>query len=374
MDVRMPVLDGIEATKRIRDLLPKARIVAYAGSDDANDVMAMMEAGANAYCVKGAPLWELERATRRRQRPTRPARARHLAVDERRRDHRARCARARRSDRRLVRRDVPRLADTRFRSLPSPGPSPGVAPFGARDRRRARSQSCGSPRPTHTSSASSTGSAPPAPRPSQRRSSPTARLFGALLVALPANVQLERRPGARRSRRRPRLGRACQRAQARADVRRGPARCADRPRQQARLRRAPGGSCCDADDDEQPVSLVLFDLDDFKQINDQEGHLVGDDVLREVGRVLMRVVRAERRGLPVGGEEFASSWRVPRAMRARSPSACAAASPSQRRGHRAADRLGRASRPFPSTRAARRPPCARRTSLSTPRSSPGRTA
>src|SRR5215218_7112224 len=62
MDVRMPVLDGIEATKQIRDLLPRARIVAFAGSDDIVDVMAMLEAGADAYCLKGAPLWELERA------------------------------------------------------------------------------------------------------------------------------------------------------------------------------------------------------------------------------------------------------------------------------------------------------------------------
>ena len=62
MDVKMPVLDGIAATKRIRELLPRARIVAYAGSDDTDDVMAMLEAGADAYCLKGAPLWELERA------------------------------------------------------------------------------------------------------------------------------------------------------------------------------------------------------------------------------------------------------------------------------------------------------------------------
>src|SRR6266498_2160570 len=61
MDVQMPVLDGIAVTRQIRQLLPKARIVAYAASDDADDVMAMMEAGADAYCVKGAPLWELER-------------------------------------------------------------------------------------------------------------------------------------------------------------------------------------------------------------------------------------------------------------------------------------------------------------------------
>ena len=60
-------------------------IVAYAGSDDADDVMAMMEAGADAYCMKGAPLWELERAHRRRQRPARSARARDRAVGQRRR-------------------------------------------------------------------------------------------------------------------------------------------------------------------------------------------------------------------------------------------------------------------------------------------------
>jgi CheY-like chemotaxis protein len=61
MDVAMPVLDGIAATAQIRPLLPAARIVAFAGSTERDVVEAMLEAGADAYCVKGAPLWELER-------------------------------------------------------------------------------------------------------------------------------------------------------------------------------------------------------------------------------------------------------------------------------------------------------------------------
>src|SRR5438094_537408 len=62
MDVAMPILDGVAATARIRPLLPGARIVAFAGSAERDVVEAMLEAGADAYCVKGAPLWELERA------------------------------------------------------------------------------------------------------------------------------------------------------------------------------------------------------------------------------------------------------------------------------------------------------------------------
>ena len=62
MDVAMPILDGVRATSRIRRLLPATRIVAFAGSSERDVVEAMLEAGADAYCVKGAPLWELERA------------------------------------------------------------------------------------------------------------------------------------------------------------------------------------------------------------------------------------------------------------------------------------------------------------------------
>src|SRR5207244_374872 len=62
MDVSMPVLDGISATRRLLEVLPSCRIVAFAGSDDVEVVNAMLEAGASAFCVKGAPIWELERA------------------------------------------------------------------------------------------------------------------------------------------------------------------------------------------------------------------------------------------------------------------------------------------------------------------------
>src|SRR6059036_470656 len=62
MDVLMPVLDGVSATRRIRELRPDVRIVAFTGSDDNELVREMMNAGASAYCLKGAPIWELERA------------------------------------------------------------------------------------------------------------------------------------------------------------------------------------------------------------------------------------------------------------------------------------------------------------------------
>ncbi|HEV2812040.1 MAG TPA: sensor domain-containing diguanylate cyclase [Solirubrobacteraceae bacterium] len=54
-----------------------------------------------------------------------------------------------------------------------------------------------------------------------------------------------------------------------------------------------------------PLSLVLLDLDHFKVLNDTHGHLVGDDVLREVAAVLTREVRLGDTVARYGGEEFA---------------------------------------------------------------------
>jgi diguanylate cyclase (GGDEF)-like protein len=53
------------------------------------------------------------------------------------------------------------------------------------------------------------------------------------------------------------------------------------------------------------LSLVMLDLDNFKEINDQRGHQVGDHVLAEVGKILGGNVRASDIACRYGGEEFA---------------------------------------------------------------------
>ena len=54
-----------------------------------------------------------------------------------------------------------------------------------------------------------------------------------------------------------------------------------------------------------PLALLLLDLDHFKQINDQRGHPVGDQVLANVGLVLRSVLRSRDFASRNGGEEFA---------------------------------------------------------------------
>jgi diguanylate cyclase (GGDEF)-like protein len=52
------------------------------------------------------------------------------------------------------------------------------------------------------------------------------------------------------------------------------------------------------------LSLVVFDLDDFKAINDRIGHLAGDSVLAEVAERVRPVVRSADVACRVGGDEF----------------------------------------------------------------------
>jgi diguanylate cyclase (GGDEF)-like protein len=53
------------------------------------------------------------------------------------------------------------------------------------------------------------------------------------------------------------------------------------------------------------LSLLMFDLDHFKRINDTYGHLVGDFVLAELTRVILPAIRIEDTFARYGGEEFA---------------------------------------------------------------------
>ena len=53
------------------------------------------------------------------------------------------------------------------------------------------------------------------------------------------------------------------------------------------------------------LALIIFDLDDFKAINDRIGHLAGDSVLAEAANRIREVVRSADIACRVGGDEFA---------------------------------------------------------------------
>jgi two-component system, cell cycle response regulator len=55
----------------------------------------------------------------------------------------------------------------------------------------------------------------------------------------------------------------------------------------------------------QGVSLVMLDIDHFKDINDTHGHPMGDQILRRLGELLHETLRAEDVLARYGGEEFA---------------------------------------------------------------------
>lgn len=55
----------------------------------------------------------------------------------------------------------------------------------------------------------------------------------------------------------------------------------------------------------QPLSLIYFDLDSFKKINDEQGHTVGDQLLQTVTRVVSNIIRKSDLFARLGGDEFA---------------------------------------------------------------------
>jgi diguanylate cyclase (GGDEF)-like protein len=55
---------------------------------------------------------------------------------------------------------------------------------------------------------------------------------------------------------------------------------------------------------QSPLSLVFFDLDKFKNVNDTHGHLVGSRLLAEVGMIVQNNIRKTDRAARYGGDEF----------------------------------------------------------------------
>jgi len=58
-----------------------------------------------------------------------------------------------------------------------------------------------------------------------------------------------------------------------------------------------------------PLSCLIFDIDNFKEINDVHGHQAGDEVLRQIGRLLLGRRRRTDTVSRYGGEEFV--WLLP---------------------------------------------------------------
>jgi diguanylate cyclase (GGDEF)-like protein len=302
MDVAMPVVDGVEATRRLRELVPGMRIVALAGSDDLEIVEQMLDAGASAYCVKGAPLWELERAIAGAGEP-------------------------------LV-----RLAHSLGRALPG-----GIGQLLARELVDLTGALCAATYLTSSEAGLSLAGIAGAPTRDRLTSAPgiavrafseasavtadaheLAELYrlgvpcghalavplvadgtrlGALLVAMPASVQLELDEQL--------VGAVADLAAASLAQERRLALTFAEARRDA-LTGLPNRRAFDehldhllTENGSDPVTVALLDVDGFKAVNDTGGHAAGDEVLATLARIFMRSVRADEHVFRIGGDEFA---------------------------------------------------------------------
>lgn len=55
----------------------------------------------------------------------------------------------------------------------------------------------------------------------------------------------------------------------------------------------------------RPLTVMIFDIDDFKHYNDQWGHDAGDEIIREVVKLLRTIIRKGDHVCRIGGDEFA---------------------------------------------------------------------
>jgi diguanylate cyclase (GGDEF)-like protein len=59
-----------------------------------------------------------------------------------------------------------------------------------------------------------------------------------------------------------------------------------------------------AEDKQNKLAICFIDLDDFKEINDQHGHAIGDQVLSEIGARILAAIRPKDLAVRWGGDEF----------------------------------------------------------------------
>ena len=64
MDIRMPKITGIEAARQVKEVAPSAKIVMLTVSDEEEDHVEAIRAGASGYLLKGIPLDEVAEAVR----------------------------------------------------------------------------------------------------------------------------------------------------------------------------------------------------------------------------------------------------------------------------------------------------------------------
>jgi DNA-binding NarL/FixJ family response regulator len=62
MDIAMPVMDGIQATQRIKSELPHVRVIGLSTFEDEKNIQDMLQSGAEAFVAKTASSSELLRA------------------------------------------------------------------------------------------------------------------------------------------------------------------------------------------------------------------------------------------------------------------------------------------------------------------------
>ena len=290
MDVRMPILDGIEATREIAAALPGVRIVGLTGFDDREVTAAMLEAGATTCCVKGSPLWELERAVAGATEPlvglahslTRSVNTPGIAE--------------------LVARELAELTGGAGAAVyfaapdvglslaaaagPAVGGCPTSAPGAVLESFRARRLVLAD----RAQLAELAALGLPCKEALAAPLLDDEDAVGALLVVAPSSsgpeideelvVAVAELAAAAVARQRRRM---LTQDEARRDSLTGlPNRRAFEERLDALL----------AEPATRPVGLALVDLDDFERVNETRGHQAGDDVLREIARVLARAARA----------------------------------------------------------------------------------